>query len=347
MKRTETLKIKVGKLTIGGSNQVFIQSMCNIKTSKVKEVSKQINECAKLGANIMRVSVLDINDARAIKIIKKYTRIPLVADIHFDYRLALEAIASGVDAIRLNPGNIGDDKKIKLVVDACKKNHVPIRIGVNAGSLDKTIGTRATVINLIKSARKHVNILEKFGFKDIVISLKADNVNDTIEAYRLASKTFRYPLHLGITEAGPSAIGISRSVSALAPILYEGIGNTIRISLSDNPTQEVIAAKRLLHDLNLYSNYPTLISCPTCGRTQVDLIPLANKILKYLEEHKINKKIAIMGCIVNGPGEAKTCDLGLAGGHNEWALFKNGKVIRTIKNKNVYQEFIKEINKLK
>lgn len=346
MKRNQTKKIKIGRITLGGSNRVLIQSMCNIKTSNVKAVSKQINECAKAGASLMRVSVLDIADARAIKLIKKHINIPLVADIHFDYRLALESIASGVDAIRLNPGNIGDVNKIKQVVKACKSKHIPIRVGVNAGSLDKTIGEKATATNLVKSAKKHVTILEKLGFTDIVISLKADSVKDTIEAYRLASKTFKYPLHLGITEAGPSSIGVSRSVAALAPLLYEGIGDTIRISLSDDPKEEVIAAKRLLHDLGLYPNYPTLISCPTCGRTQVDLIPLSKKVLAYLEENNINKKIAIMGCVVNGPGEAKTCDLGLAGGHNEWAFFKKGKVIRKIKNENVYQEFIKEINKL-
>ncbi|MCQ2794396.1 MAG: flavodoxin-dependent (E)-4-hydroxy-3-methylbut-2-enyl-diphosphate synthase [Bacilli bacterium] len=346
MKRTQTKKIKIGHITIGGSNRVLIQSMCNIKTSNTKDVIKQINECAKLGADLMRVSVLDMADARAIKVIKKHTKIPLVADIHFDYRLALESIASGVDAIRLNPGNIGDDKKIKCVVEACQKHHIPIRIGVNAGSLDKSVAKVATAENLVKSAMKHVKILERLHFKDIIISLKADNVSHTIEAYRLASQKFKYPLHLGITEAGPKSIGIIRSSAALAPLLYEGIGDTIRISLSDDPKEEIRAAKRLLHDLGLYPHYPTLISCPTCGRTQVDLIPLAQKVLTYLEDHNINKKIAVMGCVVNGPGEAKTCDLGLAGGHDEWALFKNGKVIRKVKNKDAYQTLIKEINRL-
>lgn len=346
MKRNQTLKIKVGHLTLGGTNRVLIQSMCNIKTSKVNEVSKQINECAKLGADLMRVSVLDIKDAKAIKEIKKKIKIPLVADIHFDYRLAMEAINNGADAIRINPGNIGSVDKIKKVVSLAKKKNVPIRIGVNSGSLDKSISNKVSAINLVKSAKKHVAILEKLGFKNIVISLKGSNVKDTIEAYTLASKTFKYPLHLGITEAGPSEIGISRSVAALAPLLLNGIGNTIRISLSDSPQKEVVACKRLLHDVGLYPNYPTLISCPTCGRTQVNLIPLANKVLEYLEDNNINKKIAVMGCVVNGPGEAKECDLGIAGGNGEWALFKNGKIVKKIKDKDAYNVLIKEIKKL-
>lgn len=346
MKRNQTLKIKVGRLTLGGNNRVLIQSMCNIKTSKVNEVSRQINECAKLGADFMRVSVLDSDDAKAIKEIKKKIKIPLIADIHFDYRLAIEAINNGADAIRINPGNIGGVDKIKKVVSLAKKKNIPIRIGVNSGSLDKSISNKVSAINLVKSAKKHVSILEKLGFKNIVISLKGSNVKDTIEAYTLASKTFKYPLHLGITEAGPSEIGISRSVAALAPLLLSGIGNTIRISLSDEPQKEVIACKRLLHDVGLYPNYPTLISCPTCGRTQVDLIPLANKVLKYLEDNHVNKKIAVMGCVVNGPGEAKECDLGLAGGKNEWVLFKKDKVIKKIKEKDAYSTLIKEIKRL-
>ncbi|MCQ2786970.1 MAG: flavodoxin-dependent (E)-4-hydroxy-3-methylbut-2-enyl-diphosphate synthase [Bacilli bacterium] len=346
MKRNQTLKIKVGRLTLGGNNRVLIQSMCNIKTSKVNEVSRQINECAKLGADLMRVSVLDDDDAKAIKEIKKKIKIPLIADIHFDYRLAIEAINNGADAIRINPGNIGGVDKIKKVVSLAKKKNIPIRIGVNSGSLDKSISNKVSANNLVKSAKKHVAILEKLGFKNIVISLKGSNVKDTIEAYTLASKTFKYPLHLGITEAGPIEIGISRSVAALAPLLLNGIGNTIRISLSDEPQKEVIACKRLLHDVGLYPNYPTLISCPTCGRTQVDLIPLANKVLKYLEENHINKKVAVMGCVVNGPGEAKECDLGLAGGKNEWVLFKKGKVIKKIKESDAFKVLIQELKKL-
>ena len=347
MNREHTKKIKVGNIYIGGSNNVLIQSMCNVKTSNINKVIKQINDCYNAGAQLMRVSVLDLDDAKAIKEIKKKIKIPLVADIHFDYRLALESIKSGVDAIRINPGNIGDKNKIKLVVDACKKHNISIRIGVNAGSLDKTISKHASVKALIESTKKHVKILEDLNFKNIVISIKADNVKDSINTYRLASKTFNYPLHLGITEAGPSDIGIIRSAAALSPLLLDGIGDTIRISLSDDPIKEIISAKRLLHDLGLYKNYPTLISCPTCGRTQVNLLPIAKKVLSYLEEHNLNYKIAVMGCVVNGPGEAKECDLGLAGGNKEWVIFKHSKLIRKVKDKNAYTEFIKEINKLK
>lgn len=346
MDRSKTRRIKIGRTYLGGDNRVLIQSMCNIKTSKTSLVIKQINECAKLGADLMRVSVLDQDDAKAIKQIKKGIKIPLIADIHFDYRLALLAINNGADAIRINPGNIGSLDKIKKVVLLAKKKNVPIRIGVNSGSLDKSIGNKVNATNLVKSAKKHVAIFEKLGFKNIVISLKGSDVRETISAYTLASKTFSYPLHLGITEAGPSEIGITRSVAGLAPLLLNGIGNTIRISLSNNPQEEIIAAKRLLHDIGLYPNYPTLISCPTCGRTQVDLIPLTAKVLKYLEDHHINKKIAIMGCAVNGPGEAKQCDLGIAGAKNSWVLFKKGRIIKTIKDKDAFNTLIKEIQKL-
>jgi len=347
MNRERTHKIKIGNITIGHSNKVLIQSMCNIKTSKVDSVVKQINECAKLGADIMRVSILDIEDAKAIRQIRKRIKIPLVADIHFSYELAIESIKSGADAIRINPGNIGSIEKIELVVNAAKAKNIPIRIGVNSGSLDKSISDKASAKALVASAEKHVKILEKLKFKNIVISLKGSNVKDTVEAYQLASKKFKYPLHVGITEAGPSEVGIIRSAAALSPILVQGIGDTIRISLSNDPTEEVIAAKRLLHDLGLYPNYPTLISCPTCGRTQVNLIPLTTKVLKYLEDNNINKKVAIMGCVVNGPGEAKECDIGLAGGKKEWVLFKKGQVIKKLPDQNIFDKFIKEINKIK
>ena len=347
--REKTKQIKIGNLTLGGSNHIVIQSMCNIKTSNVTEVANQINECAKLGAELMRVSVLDFEDAAAIKEIKQRINIPLVADIHIDYRLALKSIESGVDAIRLNPGNIGSEEKIKLVVDACLEKHIPIRIGVNSGSLDKTIYFGKDTISseyLLQSAKKHVDILEKFGFHDIVLSLKGSSALETIEAYRLASKIFDYPLHLGITEAGPKDIGLIRSAAGLSPLLLEGIGDTIRISLSDDPTEEIKAANRLLHDLGLNKDYPTFISCPTCGRTEVNLIPLAKKIQRYLEDNHINKEVAIMGCIVNGPGEARHADLGAAGGNGVWVIFKKGEVIRQVSDDVIYEELIKEIKKL-
>lgn len=348
MNRLETRLVKIGNTSIGHSNNVKIQSMCNIKTSKYEEVIKQILELEKLGCDIIRVSVMDESDALAIKEIKKAIHIPLVADIHFDYRLALKAIENGVDKIRINPGNIGSIENVKKVVDACKEKHIPIRIGVNSGSLDKTIhdySTHYTANALVESAKKHVKILEDLDFHDIVISLKGSNVLTTIKAYEIASETFPYPLHLGITEAGTKEIGIIRSVSGLSPLLLKGIGDTIRISLSADPKEEVIAAKRMLHDLGLYPNYPTLVACPTCGRTRVNVPGVADKVLKMLEE--INKPItvAVMGCVVNGPGEAKNADIGIAGGNGEWILFKKGQVIATLKNDDEAIERLKiEIN---
>lgn len=348
MNRLETRLVKIGNTSIGHSNNVKIQSMCNIKTSKYEEVIKQILELEKLGCDIIRVSVMDESDALAIKEIKKAIHIPLVADIHFDYRLALKAIENGVDKIRINPGNIGSIENVKKVVDACKEMHIPIRIGVNSGSLDKTIhdySTHYTANALVESAKKHVKILENLDFHDIVISLKGSDVLTTIKAYEIASETFPYPLHLGITEAGTKEIGIIRSVSGLSPLLLKGIGDTIRISLSADPKEEVIAAKRMLHDLGLYPNYPTLVACPTCGRTRVNVPGVADKVLKMLEE--INKPItvAVMGCVVNGPGEAKNADIGIAGGNGEWILFKKGQVIATLKNDDEAIERLKiEIN---
>lgn len=349
IKRESTRSVAIGALTIGGNNHVAIQSMCNIKTSKIEEVSAQINRCSALGAELMRVSVLDFEDAKAIREIKKRISVPLVADIHLDYRLALASLDSGVDAVRINPGNIGSEEKIKAVVAACQARHAPIRIGVNSGSLDKTIYFGKEKIKgefLVASAAKHVAILENLGFQDIVISLKGSDVQETIEAYRLASAKFSYPLHLGITEAGPKDIGLIRSAAGLAPLLLEGIGNTIRISLSDDPEEEVRAASRLLHDLGLKDDYPTFISCPTCGRTEVNLVPLAKKVLRYVENHHINKTVAIMGCIVNGPGEARHADLGAAGGNGIWVIFKKGEPIKTVAEKDVYKTLVEEMKKL-
>lgn len=349
LSREQTKKIKIGNIYIGGSKNVLIQSMCNIKTEKVEEVSKQINDCALLGADLMRVSVLDEKDAKAISEIKKRINIPLIADIHFDYKLAILSIQSGADAIRINPGNIGGKENIKKVVDLCKEKNIPIRVGINSGSLDKEINNSTNIVsaeNLIESAKKTVKILEDLDFYNIVISLKGSHVKQTIDSYLLASKEFNYPLHIGITEAGPKDIGLIRSVAGIAPILLKGIGDTIRISLSDDPIEEIKACRRLLKDLEIRNDYPTLISCPTCGRTQVDLIPLANKILEYLEINKINKIVAVMGCIVNGPGEAKQADIGVAGGKNKWVIFKKDKILKTVDENSIYEELIEEINKL-
>ena len=346
--RENTRPVQVGNITLGGQKRVLIQSMCNIKTERYEEVIKQINECAALGADLMRVSVMDERDARAIKEIKKGIRIPLVADIHFDYRLALIAMENGVDKVRINPGNIGDIDRIKQVVDMAKEKHIPIRIGVNSGSLDKTVhdySSLYTATKLVESAKKHVDILENLGFYDIVISLKASDVRETVEAYRLASETFPYPLHLGITEAGFREISVIRSSAGLAPLLLDGIGDTIRISISGDPRDEIIACKRLLHDCGLYPNYPTLVACPTCGRTQVDVQALARKVMDYLET--INKPIhvAVMGCVVNGPGEAKNADIGIAGGNHEFVIFKKDKIIKKVPESEAFECLKEEIDK--
>ena len=346
--RLQTRPVFINGLQLGGQNKVLIQSMCNIKTEHYQEVIKQINECAALGADLMRVSVLDKKDALAIKEIKKGIKIPLVADIHFDYRLAMLAMENGVDKIRINPGNIGDIERIKQVVEMAKAKHIPIRVGVNSGSLDKTIhdySTQYSAQKLVESAKKHVEILENLGFYDIVISLKASDIKETIAAYKLASETFPYPLHLGITEAGFKDISVIRSAAGLAPLLLDEIGDTIRISISGDPKDEIIAAKRLLHDCGLYLNYPTLVACPTCGRTQVDVTLLAKKAMDYLET--INKPIhvAVMGCVVNGPGEAANADIGIAGGKQEYVIFKKDKIIKKVPEAEAFEALKKEIDK--
>ena len=333
MHRSKTIKIKIGKnCFIGGSNKVLIQSMCNIKTSKINLVSKQINNCYNIGADIMRISILDKKDALAIKEIKKKTKIPLVADIHFNYELAIMAIDNGIDAIRINPDNL-DIEKIKLIIEKCKNKKIPIRIGMNSGSYKEK---KLSVNNLIKKVQMYVDLFEKNNFYNIIISLKSSNVKDTIEAYRLASKKFKYPLHIGLTESGPKDIGIIKSVAALSPLLYDGIGNTIRISLSDDPIKEIVICKRLLNTLNLYKNYPNLISCPTCGRTiSKNFFNLTNKIWKYLEKNNLNIKIAVMGCNVNGYGEIKNCDYGLLASNKNWIIYKNGKILKQKVNANI------------
>ncbi len=347
--RENTRPVYIKGIKLGGQNKVLIQSMCNIKTSNYLEVAKQINECAALGADLMRVSVMDMDDAKAVKEIKARISIPLVVDIHFDYRLALVAMENGADKVRINPGNIGDIENIKKVVDMAKEKHIPIRIGVNSGSLDKSIhdySEQYTANKLVESAKKHVKILEDLGFYDIVISLKGSNIKETIAAYRLAAETFPYPLHLGITEAGFKEVALIRSAAGLSPLLLDGIGDTIRISISGDPKDEVVAAKRLLHDCGLYPDYPTIVACPTCGRTQVNVPELARKVMDYLET--INKPIhvAVMGCIVNGPGEAKNADIGIAGGKHEFVIFKKDQVIKKVPEAEAFETLKAEIDKL-
>ena len=342
--RKITKEVRVGNVLIGGTNPISIQSMCNTKTKDTSSTINQIKELEKEGCNIVRVAVLDIEDALALKEIKENINIPLVADIHFDYKLALTAIESGIDKLRINPGNIGTIDKIKLVVDKCKEKNIPIRIGVNMGSLDKEIEKKfgRTSKALVYSAKKHVSILEDLDFSNIIISMKASDVETTIEAYTLASKMFNYPLHIGVTEAGTEFAGSIRSSIGLGTLLYNGIGDTIRVSLSDDPVKEIKVAKEILATFG-YFKKPKLTSCPTCGRTQYNMLPILKEIENFLETINSDIKVAVMGCVVNGPGEAKDADIGIAGGIGEALLFKKGQVIRKIKEENIVTEFKQEI----
>ena len=349
MLREKTRSVQVGNLTIGGNNHVVIQSMCNTKTKDVEATIKQINALQQAGCELVRVAVFDKDDAYAIKEIKKGIHIPLVADIHFDYKLALIAIESGIDKVRINPGNIGSIEKVKAVVDACKKKHIPIRIGVNGGSLEKDILEKygePTPEGMVESAMKHVKILEDLDFHDIVISLKSSNTMLTIKAYELASKTFPYPLHVGVTEAGTALGGTIKSSLGIGTLLYEGIGNTIRVSLSDDPVEEIKVAKILLKELGLLKGVPTLVSCPTCGRIQYDLIPIAKEMEDFLKDIHLDITVAIMGCAVNGPGEARHADIGIAGGVGEGLLIKHGEIVKRVKQEDMVQTLKDEILKM-
>lgn len=342
MQRLQTRPIKVGNLIMGGNNHVYIQSMTTTYTKDIESTVKQIHQLEKAGCEIVRVAVLDKVDAQALGEIKRQIHIPLVADIHFDYKLALEAINQGVDKIRLNPGNIKDRSKVELVVDACKKKGIPIRIGVNSGSLPDNL--EPTAENMVMVAKGHVEILESMNFFDIALSLKATDMNLMIETYRLAAKTFPYPLHLGVTEAGTAFSGAIKSAMGIGILLNEGIGNTIRVSLTDNPEIEIRAAKEILKNLNLRNDIPNLISCPTCGRIQYDMIDIAKRIETYLQGVNKHINVAIMGCKVNGPGEAKHADIGVAGGKGEAVIFKHGQIVKKIKEAEVYDELVKMID---
>jgi (E)-4-hydroxy-3-methylbut-2-enyl-diphosphate synthase len=340
--------VQIGNLKIGGGNPILVQSMCNTDTRDASNTVKQILDLEKAGCEIIRVAVPDMVAAKAIKKIKKNIHIPLVADIHFDYTLALESIKNGVDKVRINPGNIGKIENVQKVVDACKDKNIPVRIGINTGSLEKEAENKygKTAKAMVESALKHIQILEKLHFYNIVISMKASDIQRTIEAYRLLSQKVDYPLHLGITEAGTINTGTIKSAVGLGIMLNEGLGNTIRVSLTGDPIEEVYVGWEILKSLKLRNRGVNFISCPTCGRTEIDLIGLANKVEKALIG--INKPItvAVMGCVVNGPGEAKEADIGVAGGHHQGVIFKKGKILHTVPENKIYSELLKEINKL-
>lgn len=345
--RRKTKIINVGNIKIGGNNKIIIQSMLNKPTTDINACISQIKELEEAGCELVRLTVNTVKAAESIKEIKKNTTIPLVADIHFDYKLALLAIENGIDKLRINPGNIGSDENVEKVVNAAKKRNIPIRIGVNSGSIEKNILAKygkPCADALVESAMYHIRLLEKFNFYDIVVSLKASNVIMMIEAYRKISASVNYPLHLGVTEAGTKFQGSIKSSIGIGTLLADGIGDTIRVSLTENPVEEIKVAKEILKVLDLSNEGVEIISCPTCGRTEIDLISLAKKVEKDFEKEKRKFKIAVMGCVVNGPGEAKEADYGIAAGKGIGILFKKGKIIKKVAEKDLLFE-LKELIK--
>jgi (E)-4-hydroxy-3-methylbut-2-enyl-diphosphate synthase len=348
-KRQDTVAVKVGDLTIGGSNEVIIQSMCTTKTADVDATVAEIQRLEEAGCQVVRVTVNNKEAADAIKEIKKRIHIPLVADIHFDYRLALAAIENGVDKVRINPGNIGRREKVEAVVKACKEKGIPIRIGVNAGSLENHLLEKygyPTPEAMVESALFHIGILEELDFHDIIVSLKASDVPMAIAAYSMAAEKIKYPLHLGITEAGTLHTGTIKSSAGIGALLALGIGNTVRISLSADPVEEVKVARELLKTFGLITNAATLVSCPTCGRLDIDLFSIANEVEDYISKIKVPIKVSVLGCAVNGPGEAREADIGIAGARGEGMLFRYGEMIRKVPEAELLNELKKEIDEI-
>lgn len=346
MFRKMTKEIQVGDINIGGGNPIVIQSMCNTDTRDVAATVAQILSLEEAGCEMVRVAVLDMEAANAIEEIKKQIHIPLVADIHFDYTLALRVMELGIDKVRINPGNIGDETRIKQVVEKAKEKKIPIRIGVNSGSLEKDLIKKyggVTPEGLVESALRHVQILEKLEFYDIVVSIKASDVSFSLEAYKLLSQSINYPIHVGITEAGTVYSGSIKSAVGIGAILARGIGDTIRVSLTGDPVEEIRAAKEILKCLGLRKFGIEFISCPTCGRTQIDLISIANEVEKLCMGIDKNIKVAVMGCVVNGPGEAREADVGIAGGNGEGLLFKKGIIIKKVKEDELISVLMEEI----
>lgn len=352
--RRKNRKVKIGNVYLGGDSKILIQSMTNTDPHDANSTISQIKALANAGCDIVRITVPDLEAAEIIKEIKNEVSIPVVADIHFDYKIALRCAELGIDKIRINPGNIGDEDKIKLVCDACNLHHIPIRIGVNSGSLEKNILKKhgsPTAEALAESALYNANLLEKFGFRDIVISIKSSDPKTMIEANRIVANKCDYPLHLGVTEAGSKEIGSIKSAIGIGALMCDGIGDTIRVSLTDNPIEEIYAAKRIINSMGIEGQSGLqIVSCPTCGRTKIDLISLVDKFEKAALANglfDLPVKVAIMGCAVNGPGEAREADVGIAGGIGEALLFKKGNVIRKITENDVVSVLIKEIKKIK
>jgi (E)-4-hydroxy-3-methylbut-2-enyl-diphosphate synthase len=326
-----TKRIQIRNIAIGGRERIAVQSMLNLPPERAEENIMQARSLERAGCDIVRVAVPDMQSVRLISALKEAVGMPVVADIHFDWRLAVESAAAGVDKIRINPGNIGDEGRVKAVADACRARKIPIRIGVNSGSIERHILEKygsATPEAMVESAFYHANLLEKYDFTDIVISMKSHNVADMMKAYRIAAQRTNYPLHLGLTHTGPAKIGFLKSAIAIGGLLAEGIGSTIRVSLTDTPEAEIEAAKEILHAVGLANDRPNIISCPTCGRASIDVAALTARVDNALKDCKIPVTIAVMGCVVNGPGEAKDADIGITGGgqSGKCAVFKKGEV---------------------
>ncbi|MBQ8574591.1 MAG: flavodoxin-dependent (E)-4-hydroxy-3-methylbut-2-enyl-diphosphate synthase [Clostridia bacterium] len=349
MERRTTKKVKVGNIYIGGDAPVSVQSMLNKPAHDFEASVKQAVELEKAGCQVIRGAIPDMDAVDLIPALKEAVQAPIVADIHFDYRLAIEAVAAGVDKVRINPGNIGSDDRVKAVVDACRQKNIPIRIGVNSGSVEKEILAKfggPTPEAMAASAMYHASLLEKFDFDDIVISIKSSNVENMIKAYETVAEKCSYPLHLGVTEAGTARMGLIKSSAGIGSLLMHGIGDTIRVSLTDDPVNEVYAGLDILKALGLKSDSVQIVSCPTCGRTKIDLIGVANEVENALRNCTKKIKVAVMGCVVNGPGEAREADIGIAGGDGCAMLFKKGEILRKIDEKDIVKELLAEIEKL-
>jgi len=345
-KRRVSKPVQIGSVTIGGDAPIVVQSMTNTDTRDVMPTVNQIKELENCDCELVRVAVPDIEAAQAIRAIKRVVSIPIIADIHFDYLLALKALEAGADGLRLNPGNISDPKKVGAVVEAARERSVPIRIGVNAGSLPKITNPELTIAQrMVEAALEQIRLLESHNFDLIKVSLKAFDVPTTIEAYQSIADKIPYPLHIGITEAGTPRTGIIRSVAGISTLLYLGIGDTIRVSLTAHPREEVIAGYEILKSLNLRQRGPILVSCPSCGRTEVDIVKLAEQVEEQLKKIDKPVKVAVMGCVVNGPGEAKDADVGIACGKGKAVLFRKGRKIKTIKEKDAVAALMREVER--
>jgi len=348
--RRYSREVKIGKVKIGGNNPIAVQSMLNAPSHDIQKNVEQAIKLKEIGCDILRIAIPDKESIQLIDAIKSKVDIPLVADIHFDYKLALEAAFAGIDKIRINPGNIGNEEKIKQVAKVCNEKDIPIRIGVNSGSIEPHLLKKystPTAEAMVESAIYNTKLLEKFDFNNIVISMKSPSVIKTVEAYKILAKECDYPLHIGITEAGTEAMGVIKSSIGIGSLLLDGIGDTIRVSLTDSPLKEVKTGINILKSINMYANRGIeFISCPTCGRTKIDLIKIAKKTEKALKNSNKNLKVAIMGCVVNGPGEAKDADIGITGADGLGIIFKKGKVIKKVPEENLVAELIKEIESM-